>query len=174
MSQDPKISLKNKCSTCLKTIAVNHRSIHCQKCSRNFHIKCNNIDTKKYTEIKNGSMQEICTECTDIIPETFQPNDIPFSHISDTQFQSIVHNFEELPVSKNISKPKCTFCSKTIAKNHRKIVCEICKCQVHIKCNLTDVSSYNKIIKNRLPQKCKTYDPSQITIKPECCICLKK
>ena len=164
-----------KCSTCSKTISITHRFIHCQTCSKTFHIKCNNTHLKEYQQIKKGTLPEICRECTNINPETNHSHDMPFSHISDTQFKTIVQDFQDLSASKpSIPKPKCAICSKTIAKNHRNILCEICNCQVHIKCNLTDVTSYNKIIRDKLPQKCKTCDPSQINIKPKCCVCNRK
>ena len=94
--------------------------------------------------------------------------------LPDTQFHTIVHDFEDLTILKDAPKPKCSICDKTIAKNHRKILCEICNCQVHIKCNLTNVTTYNKIIKDRLPQRCITCEPSQGVFNPECCVCHKK
>ena len=169
-----KKSSLDKCSVCTKTIAVTHKHINCHTCSKLFHIKCNNTNTKTYLDIQNGIQPEICKECTNIAPDTHQSTHMPFSHISDTQFKSLVQDFEDIPVSKYTQKPKCAVCTKTIAKNHRKIHCETCNCQVHIKCNLTDVSSYNKIIKGNLPQKCIKCEPSQAKVKPKCCKCHKK
>ena len=40
----------------------------------------------------------------------------------------------------------CGICTKTIAKNHRNLKCILCSRNVHIKCNKTDVKTYNKII----------------------------
>ena len=46
----------------------------------------------------------------------------------------------------------CGICKKTIAKNHRKIRCYNCNYRYHIKCNKTDVETYNKI--KHIPQLC--------------------
>ena len=156
------------------TIAINHRYIHCQTCSHDFHIKCNNTDIKSYQKIKDGTIPEICKHCLAITPGTNESNDMPFSSISDTEFQTINLDIEDLSHLKNNLKITCTICNKTIARNHRKITCEICSSNVHIKCNLTDVTSFNNIIKNKLPQKCKNCDPSQVILKPNCCVCNKK
>ena len=48
----------------------------------------------------------------------------------------------------------CNVCSKTIAKNHGIIHCQICNSRVHIKCNKTDVKTYNKIKTDHLAQIC--------------------
>ena len=108
------------------------------------------------------------------VQKTMTQMNCHFHTIFDTLFQSITQNFEDISVHHNKPKPKCAVCSKTIAKNHRKILCEICNCQVHIKCNLTDVTSYNKIIRDKLPQKCINCEPTKPTPKPECCMCHKK
>ena len=48
----------------------------------------------------------------------------------------------------------CGICSKTIAKNHRHILCENCNEHVHITCNQTDAKAYKKIILDKIPQTC--------------------
>ena len=168
---------KKKCSFCQNTIAINHRFIHCNTCSTNVHIKCNNTDPKSYQQIKDGLLPEICSLCQNDIPGTdqSQSDSMPFSSISETSFRAIIHDYKTMSdPTKVLQKITCTLCNKTIAKNHRKIACDECNTTVHIKCNLTDVATYNKIIKNKLPQKCITCDPTQIVKKPKCCMCNKK
>ena len=55
-----------------------------------------------------------------------------------------------------LTNPKlsCGICSKTIAKNHRFIHCELCNVKVHIKCDNTDIKTYNKIKTDNLSQTC--------------------
>lgn len=163
---------KKTCTSCQKTIAINHRYIQCNTCSNNVHIKCNNTDAKSYQKIKAGMIPEICYLClnnnSDI--DQLQSDCMPFSTISETSFRATIHDYQTPRDSIN-QKITCTLCNKTIAKNHRKISCDECNNIVHIKCNHTDVTSYNNIIKNNLKQKCITCDPTQIIKKPKCCIC---
>ena len=51
--------------------------------------------------------------------------------------------FEE-PVD-DVQPLPCGICSKSIGKNHRFINCNICNFRVHIKCNKTDLKTYEKI-----------------------------
>ena len=46
-------------------------------------------------------------------------------------------------------KTYCGICTRTIGKNHRYILCKSCNSKAHIKCNKTDVKTYNKIIKEK-------------------------
>ena len=55
------------------------------------------------------------------------------------------------PIGPNPKFP-CRVCQKTIAKNHRKVKCHNCNFRLHIKCNKTDVKTYNKL--NDMPQLC--------------------
>ena len=57
------------------------------------------------------------------------------------------------PVGENPKYP-CGICNKTIGKNHRVIRCIICNHKVHIKCNKTDVKSYEIIKKTNEPCIC--------------------
>ena len=170
---------KIKCSICSKTIANNHRSIHCQNCSKSVHIKCNNTDDDTFKQVKDGIIPGICIKCqctnSDSIQsnseteEANQVNTMPFSSISDTAFRTLNHDLH--PHNTTLTKIPCAVCSKTIAKNHRKIVCEACNNQVHIKCNHTDVTTYNNMIKKNLPQKCIICDPCIKGNKPRCFVC---
>ena len=60
--------------------------------------------------------------------------------------------FEE-PIGLNPKYP-CGICLKNIANNHRAIRCNLCNYKIHIKCNKTDVKTYEKIIRNDDPQFC--------------------
>ena len=59
------------------------------------------------------------------------------------------------PVGENPKYP-CGICNKTIGKNHRAIRCSICNYKVHIKCNKTDVKSYENIEKTKEACICLT------------------
>ena len=79
-----------------------------------------------------------------------QTENLPFNNLTNTQLFAENHTIHP------IVNPKiqCDICTRTIAKNHRKIKCEVCNNQRHIKCNQTDVKTYNKIINENLPQIC--------------------
>ena len=146
MNSSSKYSLNNIkicCNVCSKTIAKNHRIIDCQICNSKVHIKCNKTDVKTYNKIKSDNLPEICFLC--------QTNILPFQNLTNTQFTA-----ESDVILQTVTHPitHCGICTKTVAKNHRKIKCQLCNCQVHIKCNQTDVKTYNKIIKENLPQIC--------------------
>ena len=139
-SSNPKIL----CEICSKTIAKNHRFIHCQTCNAKVHIKCNNTDVKIYNMIKTGNLPQNCIKCQ---PQynSLLPDDLQLSTVNNSDII--------------IPKSHCGICKKTIAKNHRNIDCLTCNSKVHIKCNQTDIKTYNKIINENLPQtciKCKT------------------
>ena len=53
-------------------------------------------------------------------------------------------------------KPKypCGICNKTIGHNHRAIRCCICNYKIHIKCNKTDIKSYENLEKSKDPCIC--------------------
>ncbi len=68
------------------------------------------------------------------------------------------------------SKPKCFVCTRTIAITHRHINCSSCPNQAHIKCNDTDVVTYNKIKTENLTQYCLTCKNKQL-IKHKCNVC---
>ena len=57
------------------------------------------------------------------------------------------------PEGENPKYP-CGICNKTIGKNHRFIRCIICNYKVHIKCNKTDVKTYENIEKTKEASIC--------------------
>ena len=43
------------CSVCSKNVNTTHRAICCDVCDQWVHIRCNMLDAKDYTEMKNYS-----------------------------------------------------------------------------------------------------------------------
>ena len=129
---------RRKCKTCTRTIAKNHRIIKCISCNSQVHIKCNHTDIKTYNKIITNKLPQICFKCNS--------QNIPFYNLSDKEFS--------LFLEKDNSTKACKTCTRTIAKNHRFIHCFVCDSEVHIKCNLTNVQTYDKIIRDKLPQVC--------------------
>ena len=41
------------CSVCSKNVQNNHRAICCDVCDQWVHVRCNLLDVKDYTEMKN-------------------------------------------------------------------------------------------------------------------------
>ena len=66
-----------------------------------------------------------------------QTDHLPFQKLTDTQLNAEYQNITA--PTNDPKRPQCKICSKTIARNHRKISCQSCKSFVHIICNLTDV-----------------------------------
>ena len=154
------------CGICSKVIAVNHKKLHCKNCNFNVHIGCNETDPKTCDKIINDNVSIICIKC--------QPNNIPFMNLNDPEFFTINNT-----TSTNIERKTCAICTKTIAKNHRNIKCNLCSLHFHMNCNHMDVDSYNKIINLNLPQfciRCKENDSTTISpvkAKSKCIICSK-
>ena len=137
--------IKNgKCKVCNNKISTNHRHIECTKCFRKVHFKCNGMDSNTF-----DNLQSTLTLCLDCKPENF-----PFQNLSDVLFLAEFSN--KISPSPKGSSPrvKCQACTKTIAKNHRKIQCHFCNSFIHIKCNRTDTKTYNSIVQNKLLPVC--------------------
>ena len=155
------------CGICSKTIAVNHKKLHCKKCNYKVHIGCNETDIKTYDKIVHDNVSIVCIKC--------EPNNIPFMNLNDPEFLTVTNT--DSPTS--IERKTCAICTKTIAKNHRNIKCDLCSLHTHINCNHMDVESHNKIINLNLPQVCircnqnDTPTPSPAKAKIKCIICTK-
>ena len=106
-----------------------------QLCNSQVHIKCNQTDVKTYNKLIDEKLLQICIRCKE--------ND---STISNQPSPSNGHCM--------VTKTQCGICIRTIAKNHRNIQCHSCKAKVPIKCNKTDVKTYNKINKENLTIFC--------------------
>ena len=163
-----------KCSICKFKVSTNHRHIDCTKCHRKVHIKCNNTDFSTYNNLQSNKI--LCINC--------KPDNFPFQDLSDVLFlaeNTLVHIDH-----KNTTHPKvkCFECTKHIAKNHRKLKCNFCDNHFHIKCNGTDIKTYNAIQKQNLIPVCKICHPlhrashnlpplKPVTPKISCNACLK-
>ena len=168
-SQCPQLqNVKICCGICKKTIAKNHRKILCQFCNEYVHINCNQTDIKTYNKNQIDKSPQTCLRC--------QSSSLPFQNLSDTQFDAENQNITVPPITVTSPKPKCKICTKTIAKNHRKVSCQSCNLLVHIACNQTDVKTYNKIMKENIPQTClmcQNIHTSSTTQKTPCLVCSK-
>ena len=128
---------KTKCDKCKRTIAKNHRFIHCTRCNSDVHIGCNDMDTKAYNKIKSENLPQICKLC---LPNVLlEPNSLP---------------------SNQYAKIQCCECKRTIAKTHRFIKCFLCNSNVHIKCNKTEPKTYQKIMNENIKQICINCQPN--------------
>ena len=92
------------------------------------------------------SINTLCINC--------KPDNFPFHDLSDVLF--LTENGTSIPTpNKDVSlNIKCPTCEHTIAKNHRKIKCHFCSLSFHIKCNGTDLKTYNNILKNNIISSC--------------------
>ena len=162
---------KLPCGICAKTIAKNHRHILCKICNTKVHIKCNKTDVKTYLKIYKEKLPQTCIKC-----QSEGSEHLPFQQLSDTQFSAENNCIFDTAITKTKTKVDCGVCKKNIAKNHRNIKCKSCNMQVHIKCNNTNVKTFNKIIKENLPQFCKNCQPADDTTqisKISCGVCTK-
>ena len=136
-----------RCNTCKRTIAKNHRHIHCHSCDSKVHIKCNLTDVQTYEKIIIKKLPQSCFQCIS--------KNIPFHSITDQEFFQIdstslspdnqSHSISSTTPTPSSIKIHCGICAKTIAKNHRFVNCKSCKSKVHIKCNNTDAITYNSL-----------------------------
>ena len=153
-NNDPPLTLclqckqKNKkCGKCSKVIGTKHRYINCSKCLCKVHIKCNETDENTYNQLK-VNQPILCIRC--------KPDNFPFQSLTDANFLAETAS-TNCPTDSG--KRYCGGCNKIIAKKHRKIECKFCSIHFHITCNLTDVKTYNKTIREDLPQVCRSCHP---------------
>ena len=108
--------------------------------------KCNKTIAKNHRIIQcYKCTSKIHIKCNDIDVKTY--NKIKAENIPQLCYQCKV-----LPIPN--PKCKCPVCSRTIAKNHRFIKCNLCLNKVHIRCNGTDEQTYNDIEKDNLSTIC--------------------
>ena len=70
----PASSDSNKCSSCCRTVARNHRALVCSTCKLKCHIKCENVPPRKYKELLNATnIVWSCTRCHESLSNTQQP-----------------------------------------------------------------------------------------------------
>ena len=70
----PAFSDSNKCSSCCRTVARNHRALVCSTCKFKYRIKCENVPPRKYKELLNATnIVWSCTRCHESLSKTQQP-----------------------------------------------------------------------------------------------------
>ena len=82
---------KPSCQMCSRTIAHNHRALHCKLCGLNYHMKCGQVTAKEYPKAWT------CNFCLLKQPQSacgFVEFDLlkalPFSSLSDDSFSSVI------------------------------------------------------------------------------------
>lgn len=56
--------IKHPCSVCNRAVAINHRSLSCDTCSKRCHIKCGGVQSTQYIEYqKKQQFTWICPVC---------------------------------------------------------------------------------------------------------------
>ena len=89
-------------------------------------------------------LYKYCTECLNKI--SYSPI---FCHLKNNFKENLKSNMSYLNKnSDNTSLHFCDICKKNIRINHKYILCNICNCNFHLKCNKTDPKAYEKIRNN--------------------------
>ena len=71
------------CSVCSKNVNKNHHAICCDICDQWVHVRCNMLDTKDYTEMKNDPAKIFyCISCIN--------DNMPFTKLSDLDYNAAV------------------------------------------------------------------------------------
>ena len=167
MSKNPQKTLAIYCGICSNIITKNQHKIECQFCKCKIHLSCNEINLETFKKNKGETNLQTCINCK---------TNFPFQGLSNIQL-CVENNCNSFPTT--VHKCQCAVCNKIISKNHRTILCSLCNKQTHIKCNHTDVKTYNKLINDNLPQICyicQTRNSSQTlntNQKTNCGICNK-
>ena len=89
---------KPSCHTCTKTIARNHRALHCHLCGLNYHMKCGQVTAREYKSIQLRDPKAwICNSCllkqpqlVGVLDESRLLTALPFSSLSDDSFSSVI------------------------------------------------------------------------------------
>ena len=70
----PDFSDSNKCSSCCRTVARNHRALVCSTCKLKYHNKCGNVPPREYKELLTATnIVWSCTRCHESLSKTQQP-----------------------------------------------------------------------------------------------------
>ena len=166
-TNNPQKTLTIYCGICSNIITQNHHTIECKHCNCMTHLNCNEINLGTFKNNKGEKNPQTCINCK---------TNFPFQGLTNIQL-CLENNCNVYPTTEH--KWQCSVCNKTIAKNHRTIICSLCNKQTHIKCNHTDVKTYNKIINDNLPQICYICQTKKLSQtlntnqKPYCEICNK-
>ena len=95
---NPGPATKPSCHTCSRTIACNHRALHCYLCGLNYHMKCGQVTAREYKSIQLRDPKTwICNSCLLKQPQSVRVFDefhlltaLPFSSLSDDSFSSVI------------------------------------------------------------------------------------
>ena len=92
------------CSVCSKNVNNNHQAICCDICDRWVHVRCNLLDTKDYTEMKNDSTKIFyCISCI--------KQNMPFTKLTDHDYYAAVKKgvmlSDEVIQNNNLSAVNC-------------------------------------------------------------------
>ena len=103
---------------CSRTIARNHRALHCNLCGLNYHMKCGQVTAREYKSIQLRDPKTwICNSCLLNQPLSacgFDESDLltalPFSSLSDDSFSSVIGTHtpplsDELPKDDECESP---------------------------------------------------------------------
>ena len=75
-----------KCNVCSRTLARNHRVIHCDQCKGRTHIKCGNIKPSEYKRIQKSTCSTwICPMCV----STTCLTDLPFYDFGNSTLEAL-------------------------------------------------------------------------------------
>ena len=94
----------NPCSVCSKNVNNNNRAISCDICDQWVHVRCNMLDAKDYTEMKNYLNKTFyCISCSN--------ENMPFPKLTDKDYYAAVKKgvmlSDEVIQNENLSAVNC-------------------------------------------------------------------
>ena len=132
------------CGSCSRKIPKNHRKLFCRTCGEFIHIKCNKTDPCEYDSLPENKEIPLCRTCTETC--------LPFQALGDSEFYATLDLpwDPDLAPVEDLPNPPCRSCKRKIPKNHRKLLCKTCNEVIHIKCNKTDPSTFDKLARKEV------------------------
>ena len=82
---NPRISVKDPCRVCHKTVKVDHQAISCKSCEFLVHIGCNGITQNEYDHLQHNSESWDCLICN--IKNNLY--NLPFTQCDNTELLAI-------------------------------------------------------------------------------------
>ena len=86
---------KPSCQTCRRTIARNHRSLCCETCGFQYHIKCGKVTPKQFVEISRDNISPWkCPACLQLFELDYSLDldalsSLPFAAVSGESFSDL-------------------------------------------------------------------------------------
>ena len=136
---------KYPCGICSKNVSQRHRAIQCDSCNFWNHIKCDQIDTKTYEELKKSNNVEkyYCKLCKEENSENESNNSNPqLTPTSNTDIPNVENQ-----------EYHCRICSKKVGHKHKAVQCDLCDYWNHIKCDGIDNKTYETLKKSDESEK---------------------